>query len=119
MEVVKNKLKPTGNKLVIAQATQHTVDGEDKEWIVHSEGKELWRLPAKLTAQEAMDIIHFGRKFEEEAFNNGILFEKNKTPEEVLNLRKIVLNLKAENQVLLDENERIGTKLDELLTSEF
>ena len=107
------------NKLVLAQATQHTTDEKGKgPWVVHSEGENLWELPSSLTPQQAMDIIHFGRKFEEEAFNNGIAFQKQYTPNEIKILREMVRSLTIERDALKKENERIGSKLDELLTSD-
>ena len=109
----------TKNKLAIAQATQHTNNDVDSDWVIHSDGEELWRLPAVLTPQQAMDVIHFGREFEKRAFNNGIEFQKQKTPDEVKMLRNMVQGLTIERDALRKENERIGAKLDELLTSEY
>lgn len=105
--------------LAIATATQHTKDGKNAEWVVNSNGVKLWELSSSLTPQEAMDVIKFGRKFEEIAYNEGIDFQKRDVPKRISTLEKIVRNLQAENQILLSENEKIGNKLDDLMKSEF
>jgi len=104
--------------LAIATATQHSKDGKNGEWAVNSNGKKLWSLPESLTPQEAMHVIKFARKFEEVAYNQGIEFQKKDAPRRISTLEKIVRNLRAENQILLSENEKIGDKLDVLIKSE-
>lgn len=114
------------NKLSTASITKITGEASESEWIVYSNTKEeLWQLPKHLTEQEVMNILHFARKYETEAFNNGIEFtKKSAQPTQIKAQNNVILQLQAENknllkhnQAMFEENERIGGKLDELLTS--
>lgn len=105
------------NVLSKASATQFTDNGKKSDWLIRDNEEVLHRLPKHFTEREVMDIVKFGRKYELKAFNNGIEFQKKKEPVEKKSLQSVVRQLKTENERLLKENERIGSKLDELLTS--
>lgn len=106
------------NVLAGASATQFTDKGKKGEWLIRDFETTLWILPSRLTEQEVMHILKFGRAFELKAFNEGIKHQKKiNEPREIKALQSVVRNLQMENKTLLDENERIGSKLDELLTS--
>ena len=113
------------NILATAVMTQYTGTKGKSAWkICDNKGNELAEIPGTLTEQQAMDILHIFRKFEKIAFNDGIAFQKKQNPEQIkiLNNQVLVLteqnkNLRKHGEAMFKENERIGGKLDELLTS--
>lgn len=60
--------------MILNNAQGQWVDGKNNnQWlVVDGSGNELYRLPEALKDFEAMGIIHFGRKFEKLAFDEGV-----------------------------------------------
>lgn len=108
------------NDLSKAYATQLDGGPDGKsEWVVYNENKEeIYRLPMHWNESEVMAAIHFGRKFELIAFNEGIEFQKGLAPTEIKSLRAIVKNLEAEKMVLKAEVNKLGTALDTWVAEE-
>lgn len=102
------------NELVTAYGNQFDGGPEGKsEWIVKNElGEEIHRLPTHWTEKDLMAAIHFGRKFEEKAFNVGINFQKEKTPQEILDLRALLQTYERRIELIIAENEKLSTELD-------
>ena len=97
------------NELHTAYITQHGSGADKSDWIVLNKDKEeIHRLPKHLDEKTAMGIIHFGRKFEVVAFNNGIKFQKNLLPQKIIDLEIIVKRQEAERAYLVKENEKIA-----------
>jgi hypothetical protein len=104
--------------LANAYATQHTGQNGKTEWVLFNQDKkEIFSFPKDWTEKQVFFVLNFARKFELDAFNAGINFQKEKSPKEVKMLRDMVQSLQAEKEVWKQENIRIGNKLDELLTS--
>ena len=94
--------------------TQLTHKGVKGEWIVKTNITDikLAELPSKFTEEEVFKVVKFARKFEIEAFNIGINFEKEKS-------QKLIKEItdKFNNQITIarEENERLATKLMKLI----
>ena len=101
----------------IATATQYSDDSGKSKWFVNSNNEKLWEFSKELDEREMMNIIHFARKYELEAFNKGINFEKEHAPKKIKALESVIEHLKTQNKLLIQENERLGSALDNLLTS--
>jgi len=106
-------MKTTNMDLQKAYITQTTTERDGKsEWVVYSgNGDEMHRLPSTLDEKQAMGIIHFGRKFELKALDEGIAHERECNKEELEKYRKQI-------KVLADENIRLSNMLNKLIISE-
>jgi hypothetical protein len=107
-------------ELKSATVTQITGEGGETPWVVNNSNQEpIYELPKEMNEHHVMAAIHMGRKFEKDAFNKGMIYEKEVVgPRTIDNLQKIVRNLKSENEFLLKENEKIATALDKLIESD-
>ena len=89
-----------------AYIIQYSNDSGKTNWKVKDkDNNELGELPASLSEQEAMSILHFARNFENKAYEKGkcdIITLKNR---EIENLR---LNYEAIIKGLKEENERLA-----------
>lgn len=102
--------------LQTAHVTQTTGENGRRDWIVYNEAREdIYRLPKEWSEKQVMDCIHFARKFELEAFNKGIAFQKSKNPETIKTLQAMVVNLTAEKEIMKQENVKISDELDRLI----
>jgi len=102
-------------ELQTAYATQFSYEDGRGEWIVYNaEREEIYKLPADWTEKQVMTAIHFGRKFELQAFNNGVVMQKNKAPSEIIDLRNIVKTLSLDKEKILSENIKLANELDKL-----
>ena len=114
-----NSANLANNKLSTSYQTQVTGDKGKSDWVVYSQEKEeLTRFPSHLSDDEVRKIIKFAKKYELEAFNNGIEFQKRSVPKTLSSLRNVVTHLKRENQRLLEENSRLGDTLDRVTKGE-
>lgn len=100
-------------KLASAHATQLSSKGKKTGWSVEANitNEKLVELPQKLKEQEVFLILNFARKYELEALNIGIDFQKKKNNaymQEKINL------LTRTNEALIEENERLATVLDKM-----
>jgi len=101
--------------LQTAYATQLSDENGKGEWVVYNTDKvEIYKLPSDWTEKQVMTAIHLGRKFELQAFNNGVIFQKHKAPEEIKDLRNIVKNLSADREMIINENMKLANELDKL-----
>jgi hypothetical protein len=109
------------NELATAYITQHTGQNGKTPWVVFNTNKEpLVELPSHLNEHEAMALLEWARSIELKAFNAGIKYNKNVLHEDtVKSLQEIVRELRRENFVLLEENERIGQALDKEVSKEY
>jgi len=97
--------------LATCHITQHTKGSEKTDWVVqlNETNEEVFRLPKKMSEFEVFAIIDFARKYELEAFNKGIEFQKDK--------QNSVLKITIDSQLnlinkLKSENERLANELD-------
>ena len=104
------------NDLQTAYATQHSGNDGLSEWGVYNTKKEkIYTLPAEWTEKQVMKAIHLGRHFEHKAFNTGIVFQKGKTPQEIIDLRLIIKTLQKEKEFFIKENDKLATEIDKLI----
>lgn len=102
-------------ELQTAYATQLSDENGKGEWFIYNTDKvEIYKLPKEWTEKQVMGAIHLGRKFELQAFNNGVIMQKNKAPEEIKDLRSIVKNLSADREMIINENMKLANELDKL-----
>jgi len=95
---------------------RQSLDVKDNTWVVFSEaGEELHELDAALTPKAAMSYVHFGRKFELEAFNTGINFGKSEERKIAL---RVIAELKAKLEFIEQQNIMLSTKLEKFIIGE-
>lgn len=104
------------NQLVTAYGSQFDGGPNGKsEWIVMNEQQEeIYRLPTHWSEKDFMAAMHFGRKFEELAFNVGIDFQKAKTPQELLDLRALLQTYERRIELIIEQNNKLSTELDRI-----
>jgi hypothetical protein len=103
--------------LYTSYCKQITHKGVKADWILFDKNdKEIHRFPKDYTEKKIFEILDFAKKFELDAFNKGVIFQKKMQPHNVNALNSVVRQLKNENETLLTENERIGGELDKLIT---
>lgn len=102
--------------LQTAYATQTTNEPVGKgEWIVYNtENEIIFRLPKEWTEKEVMFVIHFGRKFELIAFNKGVEFQKEKNPETIKSLQKMVVSFEEDRKHIVNRNITLSNELEKL-----
>ncbi len=90
--------------LQAANAFQLTEKGRKLDWLVRKNitGETLASLPANISDQAMMASLNFARKYELEAFNIGIRFQKGK--QNAL--------MKEHINTLIEENERLAGLLE-------
>jgi len=91
--------------------TQYGSGAKKKDWSVEENitNKQLISFPSRFNEKEMFSIIKFARKYELEAFNTGINFQKNK---QNIYLKATINELQKNNADLADENIRLATVLD-------
>jgi len=95
---------------------RQSLDVKENAWVVFSEeNEELHELDAALTPKAAMSYVHFGRKFELEAFNVGITFGKSEERKIAL---KVIAELKAKLEFIEQQNMLLSTKLEQFIIGE-
>jgi len=97
--------------LASCHITQHTNNNEKTDWSVqlNETNEEIFKLSKKLNENEVFGIIDFAKKYELEAFNKGIKFQKdkqNKVLKDTIDKQLQLIN------TLKSENERLATILD-------
>lgn len=97
--------------LANAHVNQHTTGSEKTDWSIKENKTEklLGVLPKKLNDKEVFAILNMMRKYEEQAFNTGIDFGKQKVSQL---LEPQVAQLKEINRLAGIENERLADALD-------
>lgn len=101
--------------LATAYVTQHTTKNGKQDWIVlNADEKEMATLPKELTEKEAMAFLHFARPFELVAFNKGVQFQKEKAPEEMKELQRLVKQLTNDKEEMKKENVKLSNELDKI-----
>ena len=97
----------------LQNAFAQTVRDQDADkWIVYDDHQnKIAELPARLTEQEAMDVLRFGRYFEIQAFNDGVA-EGLERGKKAANIR--VDTLIKQMDELANENERLAKLLNEI-----
>ena len=100
-------------ELATSHVTQHTTNNGKTDWSVqlNETDKEIFTLPKQLNETEVFAIMDFVKKYELEAFNKGIEFQKDK--------QNSVLKITIDSQLNLikkleDENERLSDVLDQM-----
>ncbi|MCD6434849.1 MAG: hypothetical protein J7L15_00445 [Clostridiales bacterium] len=100
-------------KLASAHATQHSKDGVKGDWSIEENitNDRLFTLPKHLSDTAVFSILNSARKYELEAWNSGITFQKNINNDF---LSSKIKNLQKINLALIEENERLSDVLDHL-----
>lgn len=103
--------------LELQTAYAQTVRDQDgNRWVVYDEsGAKIGALPACLTNQEAMNVLHFGRDHELKAFNNGANVGKARA-ERAAQVRLDALT--AQMDALAEENVRLAVALEKHINLE-
>lgn len=103
-------------ELQTAYATQTTTEeGGKGEWVVYNNKKDIiFRFPKGWTEKEVMFVIHFGRKFELEAFNKGVNFQKSKSPKQMKALQEMVAGYESDRKQIIDRNIVLSVELEKL-----
>ena len=102
--------------LATAHATQTDREGKPiSEWIVKDEdANELYRLPSRWNEKDVMAAIHFAREFEAKAFNKGVNYQKEKQPQQMKELQKMVVKFDSERKIMKDRNIELANELEKL-----
>lgn len=104
-------------KMANAHVNQHTTGAKKTDWIIRENKTEekLGVLPKKLTDNEVFSILEIIRKYEEDGFNAGIVFGKQKYK----NVYDPQLKQLEENiKLARNENERLADILDNITKKE-
>jgi uncharacterized protein YktA (UPF0223 family) len=99
----------TGLELMNAQASWNKGENDDKWCVRTPTGELLFILDGDFDEKSAMQVIHFGRKFEVRAFNEGV--RQGKTMQKKEDLDELV-RLKAAVKNLGEMNEQLSEQLD-------
>ena len=113
MEILDAEVLQEHIKLSSAHITQHTKDGVKGDWSVEENitNFRLGTLPRNLSDLNASAILNFARKYELEAWNAGIKFQKNINNEFLTDKIEKITEV---NHALIEENERLAEVLDKL-----
>jgi len=112
-EVVKEKSQSL-LPLATCHATQQSANGTKGNWHLqlNETNEELIEISKLLNETEIFSLLDFMKKYELEAFNTGINFQKGKQNEVLANT---ITEQKALIDGLAEENERIATILENLI----
>jgi len=102
-------------KLSTAQAGWNQGEHDNKWYVKTPEGEVLFVFENKFDEKTAMEAIHLGRKFELEAFHQGVDFGKE--TQKAFYENKI-LQLEHAVKVLGDMNEQLSEKLETIINAE-
>jgi hypothetical protein len=100
-----------------SHVTQLTKDGIKGDWSVQKNktNEELYQLPAHLSDSDIFTIMKFVKKFELEAFNAGIQFQKAlKTAP----LQSENAELRQTLQAAVAHGDRLAAKLQSIISKE-
>lgn len=100
-------------KLTNAYCNQQGTSNEP--WFVFDgcTNERLYELPHNLSPEQAMSYVHFGRKFENVAYNEGLRKGVEKSE---INSKAHYQILNSQIELLKQQNTVLSTKLDQLLT---
>lgn len=100
-----------------AHVTQLTKDGVKSEWLVRQNitSKDLATLPSRFSEEEVFAVMDMARKFELDALNAGIHFQKDRQ-----NQVLISQNAELRNQLraCVEHSDRLAAKLESFIISE-
>ena len=102
-------------KLSTAQAGWNQGEHDNKWYVKTPEGKVLFVFENKFDEKTAMEAIHLGRKFELEAFDQGVNFGRE--------IQKVwyenkILQLEHTVKVLGKMNEELSEKMEKIINAE-
>lgn len=99
-------------KLQSAHCTQHTTEGVKGDWKVEENetNKNLATFPPNISDEVMFQILNFARKYELEAFNAGITFQKGK---QNAVLQQTINEQLAVIEALGHDNNRLAGIIDE------
>ena len=100
-------------KLQTCHTTQHTNEGTKSDWSIEENmtNNVIHILPRKLRDKEVLEVVNFAKKYELEAFNIGIKFQKEQQNSFLLaQISELTNNIKG----LAAENEKLANTLDNL-----
>lgn len=94
-----------------ANITQNTSEKGKTDWIIKENitGTVLGSLPKNLKDMDALSILHLIRKYEEDAFNIGIKFGKDKSNKVLM---PKIIESQEKHRLVVKENERLAEILD-------
>lgn len=98
-------------KLAGSHITQHTNGAHKSEWEVFTNDDEemIMKFPNNYSESDIFRIMDFAKKYELEALNAGIKFQKNRQNEV---LKGIIDDQKTSLNFLKEENEKLAGALD-------
>lgn len=98
-------------KLQTAHCTQHTNEGLKGDWKVEENetNDNLFVFPPNISDELMFQIMNFARKYELDAFNAGINFQKGK---QNAVLQQIINEQKAVIEALGHDNNRLAEVID-------
>lgn len=100
-----------------ANAFQLTTDGKKGDWLIRENvtDVELHRFEGRISDQDMFEILRFARKYELEAFNIGIDFQK-KTGNALLTQQ--IAELSAKNEAIIRHNDVLASTVERLTNGE-
>ena len=105
-------------RLASANVNQLTINGLKQEWNVRENitGDNLGSFPSNIDDKTMFKILNFAKKYELEAFNIGINFEKGKSNDVLMDrinrLQGEITSLKAHNGALAQHLEEFTNVTD-------
>lgn len=98
-------------KLQSAHCTQHTSEGVKSDWKVeeNATNDNLFVFPPNISDELMFQIMNFARKYELDAFNAGIQFQKGKQNEV---LQQTINEQLAVIEALGHDNNRLAESID-------
>lgn len=98
-----------------AQATQHTVNGVDQDWVITLDGEELYTLPAYIKATDTFIIRDAIEKMMKHAAAETKMQEEQLC---IVKINRIIEHGDAKLDSLKEENVRLASVLEQHILSE-
>jgi len=94
-----------------------TSNGVKGDWLIRENitDRELGTFNARISDEDMFAILHFARKYEVEALNAGIEWQKDK---QNVMLRDQIARLLAEREAMIARNDELADTLDRLTRGE-
>jgi hypothetical protein len=96
--------------LANANAFQLTEKGMKSDWMIRENitERELGIFAGRISDQDMFDVLRFARKYELEAFNAGVAFQRAKENQ----------RMNLERQAMIDRNNELAETVDRLTRGE-
>lgn len=95
--------------LANANANQNTVDGVKGDWVIRENitDRELAVFDGRISDEDMFNILRFARKYELEAFNTGIRFQKER---ENVDVQRLI----SEREAIIVANDKLSETVERL-----